>query len=84
MLYRYDFRYSIAKFYFNSALRLNFSKIVFTGRSENVSKQRPVIFAPNHRNALLDALLVVMATYNRKQVVFLARADIFKQKLIAW
>ncbi len=84
MLYRYDFRYSIAKFYFNSALRLNFSKIVFTGRSENVSKQRPVIFAPNHRNALIDALLVVMATYHRKQVVFLARADIFKQKLIAW
>ena len=38
MLYRYDFRYSIAKFYFNNALRLNFSKIVFTGRSEYVSK----------------------------------------------
>ena len=84
MLFRYDFRYSIAKFYFNNALRLNFSKIVFTGRSEHVSKQRPVIFAPNHRNALIDALLVVMATYHRKQVVFLARADIFKQKLIAW
>ncbi|MDD3967775.1 MAG: 1-acyl-sn-glycerol-3-phosphate acyltransferase [Proteiniphilum sp.] len=84
MLYRYDFRYAIAKFYFNNALRLNFRDIVFTGRYENVSRHRPVIFAPNHRNALIDALLLVLATYHRKQVVFLARADIFKQGMIAW
>ncbi len=84
MLYRFDFRYTIARLHFDTALRLNFHKMVFTGREKNVSKDRPVIFAPNHRNALIDALLVVYAGYHLKQVVFLARADIFKQKMIAW
>jgi 1-acyl-sn-glycerol-3-phosphate acyltransferase len=84
MIYRYDFRYAIAKFLVSIALKVNFRKMVFMGRRENVSKERAVIFAPNHRNALLDALLVVYATYPLKQVVFLARADIFRQKVIAW
>ncbi len=84
MLYRYDFRYTIARLHFDTALRLYFRKMVFTGRNEHVSKERPVIFAPNHRNALIDALLVVYSGYHLKQVVFLARADIFRQKLIAW
>lgn len=84
MLYNYDFRYFLAKIPVKSALRLNFRKMVFTGRKENVSRKRPMIFAPNHRNALIDALLIVYAGYHTKQVVFLARADIFKQKFIAW
>lgn len=84
MLYNYDLRYSIVKIFIKSALRLNFRKMVFIGRNENVSKKKPIIFAPNHRNALLDALLLVYAGYHLKQVVFLARADIFKQKFIAW
>ncbi|NLY24284.1 MAG: hypothetical protein GX042_04610 [Bacteroidales bacterium] len=84
MIYRYDFRYAIAKFLVSIALKVNFRKMVFVGRNENVSKKRAVIFAPNHRNALLDALLIVYATYPLKQVVFLARADIFRQKVIAW
>ncbi len=84
MLYHYDFRYTLAKIPVKTTLRLNFKKLVFTGRKENVSKDRPVIFAPNHRNALLDALMLVYAGYPLKQVVFLARADIFKQKFIAW
>lgn len=84
MLYHYDFRYTLAKIPVKTTLRLNFKKLVFTGRKENVSKDQPVIFAPNHRNALLDALMLVYAGYPLKQVVFLARADIFKQKFIAW
>lgn len=84
MIYRYDFRYTLAKLAVKTALRLNFRKMVFTGRKENVSRVKPVIFAPNHRNALLDALLIVYAGYALKQVVFLARADIFKKKPIAW
>src|SRR5690554_1258221 len=84
MLYNYDFRYSLVKIPVKSVLRLNFRKMVFTGRKENVSKNRPIIVAPNHRNALLDALLIVYAGYHNRQVVFLARADIFKQKFVAW
>jgi len=84
MIYHYDFRYALAKLLVNTALRLNFRKLVFIGRKENVSRIKPVIFTPNHRNALIDALLVVYSTYHLKQVVFLARADIFKHRFIAW
>ena len=84
MIYRYDFRYTLVKLPIKTALRLNFRKLVFVGRKENVSRVKPVIFAPNHRNALLDALLLVYASYHKKQIVFLARADIFKQQFVAW
>ncbi len=84
MIYHYDIRYSLAKLPVKTTLRLNFRKMVFIGRKENVSKKKPVIFAANHRNALLDALMLVYSSYHRKQVVFLARADIFKQKFVAW
>ena len=84
MIYRYDFRYTLVKLPIKAALRLNFRKLVFVGRKENVSRAKPVIFAPNHRNALLDALLLVYASYHKKQIVFLARADIFKQQFVAW
>lgn len=84
MLYNYDFRITLVKIPIKSALRLNFRKMLFMGRKENVSKKKPIIFASNHRNALLDALLLVYAGYHFKQVVFLARADIFKQKFVAW
>src|SRR5690554_1270335 len=84
MLYNYDFRYFLVKIPVKTVLRLNFRKMVFSGRKENVSKKKPIIFAVNHRNALLDALLLVYAGYHFKQVVFLARADIFKKKFVAW
>ncbi|WP_294079369.1 1-acyl-sn-glycerol-3-phosphate acyltransferase [Proteiniphilum sp. UBA5384] len=84
MIYRYDFRYTLAKLTVSIPLRLNFRRMIFVGKKENVSKDRAVILAPNHRNALLDALLLVFSSYHRKQIVFLARADIFKQKFVAW
>lgn len=84
MLYRYDFRYTLARITISIPLRLNFRKMIFTGRKENVARDRAIIFAPNHRNALLDALILVYGSYYRKQIVFLARADIFKRKFVAW
>jgi 1-acyl-sn-glycerol-3-phosphate acyltransferase len=47
----------------------------------NVPENAPVILAPNHQNALMDALAVIMALHG--QPVFLARADIFRKKVIA-
>lgn len=47
---------------------------------ENVPENEPVIFAPNHQNALMDALAII-CTLN-KQTIFMARADIFKNKLV--
>ncbi len=47
----------------------------------NVPENEPVIFVSNHQNALMDALAIIFST--GKQVVFLARADIFKKPFIA-
>ncbi|MEN8203864.1 MAG: 1-acyl-sn-glycerol-3-phosphate acyltransferase, partial [Bacteroidota bacterium] len=49
---------------------------------ENIPRGAPVIFAPNHQNALMDALIVLFAAPG--DVVFLARADIFNSKFLAF
>ncbi|MCF8295609.1 MAG: 1-acyl-sn-glycerol-3-phosphate acyltransferase [Bacteroidales bacterium] len=41
----------------------------------------PAIYAPNHQNALMDALAILLTDYH--QPFFLARADIFKSKFIS-
>ena len=48
---------------------------------ENINPDDHLIFAPNHQNALMDALAVLFT--HKGQPVFLARADIFKKKAIA-
>jgi 1-acyl-sn-glycerol-3-phosphate acyltransferase len=48
---------------------------------ENIKPDDHVIFAPNHQNALMDALAVLFT--HKGQPIFLARADIFKKKTIA-
>lgn len=48
---------------------------------ENIPKDTPILFAPNHQNALMDALAVLFAA--NKTVGFLARADIFKKPRVA-
>ncbi len=83
MIYKWDLRYSIAKLFVDSALRLSFSKLTITGK-ENIPKDVPLIYTPNHRNALIDALLMVYSSPHSKQIVFLGRGDIFKKKFIAW
>jgi 1-acyl-sn-glycerol-3-phosphate acyltransferase len=47
----------------------------------NVPENAPVILAPNHQNALMDALAIIMTLHG--QIVFLARADIFRKKILA-
>jgi len=57
-----------------------YRKIIVLG-SENINPEYPLIYAPNHQNALMDALAVLFT--HKGQPVFLARADIFKKKAIA-
>lgn len=52
-----------------------YSDVQITG-TENIPTDSPVIFAPNHQNALMDALSIIV--HIKKQPVFMARADIFK------
>ncbi|MBN2863733.1 MAG: 1-acyl-sn-glycerol-3-phosphate acyltransferase, partial [Bacteroidales bacterium] len=57
-----------------------YRKVIVLGRN-SLNFNDHLIFAPNHQNALMDALAVVF-TLNR-QPVFLTRADVFKNKIVA-
>ena len=72
--------YALLKRYVKLNFRLYFKKIYVRGK-QNIPDDAPVIFAPNHQNALMDALALLYAV--RGQPVFLARADIFKNKVLA-
>lgn len=52
-------------------------KTIVTGK-EKIPKNKPILFAPNHQNALSDPMAVLLNT--SFQPVWLARADIFKNK----
>jgi len=68
---------SIANFWHNNFF---YRRVIVVGR-DNVNPNDYLIFAPNHQNALMDALAVLFT--QKGQPVFLARADIFKKKFIA-
>ncbi len=67
----------VAGFWHNNVF---YRKVIVIGR-ENIKPEDPVIYAPNHQNALMDALAVLFT--HKGQPIFLARADIFKRKTIA-
>lgn len=69
--------YELLRTYVRFAFWLTHKKVVVTGL-EHIPKDKPVIFAPNHQNALMDPLAVVCT--NPLQTLWLARADIFKLK----
>jgi 1-acyl-sn-glycerol-3-phosphate acyltransferase len=73
----YSLLKSVAGFWHNNVF---YRKVIVLG-SENIKPEDHIIFAPNHQNALMDALAVLFT--HRGQPVFLARADIFKRKSIA-
>ena len=56
-------------------------QIIINGK-ENIPKHKPIVFAPNHQNALSDPMAVLL--YTPYQPVWLARADIFKNKIAAF
>jgi 1-acyl-sn-glycerol-3-phosphate acyltransferase len=68
---------TIAGFWHNNIF---YRRVIVFGR-ENINPDHHLIFAPNHQNALMDALAVLFT--HKGQPVFLARADIFRKKPIA-
>ena len=57
-----------------------YRKVIVVGK-DNFNPDDYLIYAPNHQNALMDALAVLFT--HKGQPVFLARADIFKRKFLA-
>lgn len=80
MAYEHSKGYDLLRFFERIALKLHYRKIVYTGK-ENVNENHPIIFASNHRNAVVDPLLLLNGC--EKQPVFLARADVFNKPTIA-
>jgi 1-acyl-sn-glycerol-3-phosphate acyltransferase len=68
---------TVAGFWHNNVF---YRKVIVLDR-ENINPDDHIIFAPNHQNALMDALAVLFT--QKGQNVFLARADIFKRKTLA-
>lgn len=71
------FDYWLLQQYATLCFRLYYRKIEILGK-HRITAKMPVIIAPNHQNALMDAMIFVSVT--NFQNVFLARADIFKGK----
>ena len=63
----------------NWMFRHSYRHIKYVGK-ENIPTDGAVIFAPNHTNALQDALAVLSIDSERK--VFVARADIFRNNAL--
>lgn len=79
-LYKHSKTWDVLSLFVKLSHILFYKNIIVEGK-ENVPKEGPLIFAPNHQNALMDPLAVLF-TINR-QIVFLARSDVFKNKLVA-
>lgn len=79
-LKKYSIGYEVLRFFVSIYFRVFYRRLYVTGL-ENIPAQGPLIFAPNHQNALMDALAIVCTV--KRQPVFLARSDIFKKPLQA-
>jgi len=73
----YSFSFSLVRNYIIFNFKRYYGNYIVTGR-ENIPLNCPVIFAPNHINALMDALAVHSIAPPKLPVIFLARADVFK------
>ncbi|MDF1560918.1 MAG: 1-acyl-sn-glycerol-3-phosphate acyltransferase [Bacteroidales bacterium] len=78
---KYDIFYQLLKNYVDLWHNYIFYRRVLVYGREHLDFSVPTILAPNHQNALMDAMAVI-GTLDR-QLIFLARADIFKKKLVA-
>ena len=70
--------YKIIRLYVKLGLRSYFQKTLVFGL-ENIPKDEPILFVGNHRNGLIDPIMI--ATTNPRVHLFLTRASAFKNKI---
>lgn len=75
-----DHLYNFLRYYVDFVLHLSYRNVRYVGR-EKVPQDGAVIYAVNHTNALMDAL--VLLAMDRRPKVFVARADIFRNRKLA-
>ncbi len=71
--------YLFIKIWIKTSLHLYYRRIKVFGLA-NIPIDKPVMFLPNHQNALLDPLLIAVDC-NRKPY-FLTRSDVFKSSIL--
>jgi len=71
--------YRLLKLWIKAGLYLYYGKIKISGL-ENVPRNEPVLFLPNHQGALMDVLLIV--TDCHRKPFFLTRSDVFKRPML--
>lgn len=76
-IYEVSTTYTLVRKYVIWVFRNYYNEYIVVGE-ENIPKDVPIIYAPNHLNALMDAMAVISVPPYDKPKVFLARADIFK------
>lgn len=79
-IYDRSIAYSTLRPWVDHVARTSFTSVTIEGE-ENVPQEGAVIFAPNHCNTLMDALVVLQA--RPEPVVFGARSDIFRKPFVA-
>jgi len=77
---KWSWGYWLLKKYVQFADWLIYNRVIVSGL-EHIPKNKPIIFSPNHQNALSDPMAILLNT--KYQPVWLARADIFKNKTAA-
>ncbi len=81
-IYELPLSFRLVKKYIRFTFTRFYGKFIVLGK-ENIPKEGPVIFAPNHLNALMDALVVQSVSPDNYATIFLARADVFKKEAVA-
>ncbi len=76
---KWSLGYQLFRYYLIVVFNL-FYKRVQTRGTKNIPHGKPIIFAANHQNALMDPLAILFT--NPEQSVFLTRADIFNNPIL--
>jgi len=76
----YSTFYHLLRFWVRFSYKYIFYRRTEVRGREKFDPNSPLVFAPNHQNALMDALVFV--TTLKQQPFFLARADLFKSNFL--
>jgi len=80
-IYDYQWSYSWVRRYVMFTFKRFYGEYIVNGR-KNIPQEGPVIFASNHLNALMDALAVISVTPQKLPIIYLGRADMFKNEKV--
>jgi len=73
--------YANVRFWVKLAIKLFYRRIEIHGFNQ-FPEEGPVLLAPNHQNAFMDAL--IPAVFAPRPIHFLVRADVFKKGFVKW